>query len=328
MAGAALAAAALGLSGCAGATVSDAAGEGTRTAASEESYTVGVLVMAQAQMFDDIVEAFTATVEDELDDAVATFDVQNANGDQSLITSIARDFAGSDHDAFAVLGTPAVVALASQVSDRPIFAIAMGDPVGAGVAESLESPGGNVTGSIDYVEPALLLAEITAIHPDARSIGTVYDPSNQNMQVWVADLRQAVAELDLELTEATIAGTSEVAQASRSLVGRAEVVLVGPDASVIAGLDAVGGAMSSASIPLYTIGGDPTTGGVLASIGPDYVELGTTAGVNAAAVLQGGDVATTPFTVPDGLEIVVNGETRAALEVELPADLDVTVSGE
>ena len=44
---------------------------------------------------------------------------------------------------------------------------------------------------------------------------------------------------DIELVEATIAGTTDVAQASRSLLGRSEVILIGPDAAVVAGLDAV-----------------------------------------------------------------------------------------
>ena len=92
-----------------------------------------------------------------------------------------------------------MIAVAQQITDRPIFALAMGDPVGAGVAESLEEPGANVTGSIDYVDPALLVDQITTIHPELASLGTVYDPSNQNMQVFVADLEEALQGTDIEL---------------------------------------------------------------------------------------------------------------------------------
>lgn len=293
---------------------------------SDDSYSVGVLVIVQAQLLDDLVGAFTETVQSELGDATVEFDIQNANGDQSLITSIARDFASSDYDAFAVAGTPAVIALAAQVTDRPIFALAMGDPVGAGVAESLEEPGGNVTGSIDFIDPALLLDDIVAIHPDAESIGTLYDPSNQNMQVWMEALTAAADDAGLTVAESTIATTAEVAQSARSLVDRADVVLIGPDASVIAGLDAVGAAMSNAAIPLYVAGGDAAVPGVLGSIGPEYTSLGVSAGVNAAAVLLGADVATTPFTVPEGLEIVINPETEAALGIEFPPAIEKRIT--
>lgn len=308
----------LGLAACS----ADSGGADSESEATKDSYSIGVLSLAQASLLDDIIEAFEAAVVEGVGDAEVSFDVQNANGDQSLVNSISRDFAGSDHDAFAVIGTPAVIALAQQITDRPVFALAMGDPVGAGVAESLEEPGGNVTGSIDYVDPASLVDDILEIHPDAASIGTVYDPSNQNLQVWVADLKKALEGTDVELVESTVASTAEVAQASRSLVGRSDVVLVGPDANVIAGLDALGAAMAGDGIPTYLAGGDPMFPGILASIGPDYPSLGTSAGENAALVLLGQDPAVTPFTTPDALEFVVNPETEEALGVEFPASIE------
>lgn len=287
-----------------------------------DSNSVGVLVMAQAEIIDDIVTAFTTTVQAEVGDGVSvTFDVKNANGDQSLIASIARDFASSDHDAFAVIGTPAVLALAEQVTDRPIFALAMGDPVGAGVATSLEKPGKNVTGSIDFVDPALLLEDLRALHPDLGTIGTLYDPSNQSMQVWTNALRAAGATAGIKVAESTISSTAEVAQAARSLDGRAEVVLVGPDALVAGGIDAVGAAMTGAGLPLYVVGGDTKVPGIVGRLGPDYPQLGVSAGVNAAKVLRGADVASTPFTTPGEVDIVLNKARAQELGIHVPAAL-------
>ena len=289
--------------------------------AAAEPISIGVLSIAQAEVLDDVVAEFETAVVDGVAPTEVTFDEQNANGDQSLVASIARDFAASDHDAFAVIGTPAVIAVAQQITDRPIFALAMGDPVGAGVAESLEEPGANVTGSIDYVDPALLVDQITTIHPELASLGTVYDPSNQNMQVWVADLKEALQGTDIELVEATIAGTADVAQASRSLLGRSDVILIGPDAAVSAGLDAVGAAAVAESVPLYVVGGDVTIPGVLGSIGPDYFELGTTAGLAAVEVLLGADPGTVPFATPDGVELQLNDDTVEQLGLEVPAEV-------
>lgn len=311
---AALTAAGLALAGCS-ATPSSTSTDGT-------SYTIGVFELAQADLIDSVVAAFEKSVKKELgSDVTVTFDLQNANGDQSLTTSLARDFASSDDDAFAVIGTPAVIALAQQIKDKPIFALAMGDPVGAGLAKSLDEPGGNVTGSIDYVEPALLLDKMLKIQPDLTSVGTVYDPSNQNMQVWVKALKKAAAEDDLTVTEATISGSSDVAQAARSLNGRADSVLIGPDATVIAGLDAVTAAATGSGTPLYISGGDASVAGVLASIGPDYPLTGTSAGKIAAKVLLGADPATTAFAVPTGLDVTINGATAKQLDLTIAQDV-------
>ena len=312
---AAIAVAALGLTACADGSPTES------SAATDDTLHVGVFLVAQAQLLDDVAAAFEAAVEEGLGDTEVVFDVQNANGDQSLITSIARDLAGSDADAFAVIGTPAVIALAEQVKDRPIFALAMGDPVGAGLAESLEAPGGNVTGSIDYVEPELLLEKMLEMQPDLASIGTVYDPSNQNMQVWTAALQSAADAAGIEIAEATISGAADVAQAARSLDGRADAILIGPDATVIAGIDAVTAVSTGGAIPLYVSGGDASLPGVLASIGPNYPELGTIAGEGAVEVLLGADPGSVPFAVPSGLDVVINGATVDELGITIPESL-------
>jgi putative ABC transport system substrate-binding protein len=284
--------------------------------------TIGVFEMTQSTVLDEIVASFEDTVRAGAGDALSVeFEIQNANGEQSLITSIARDFASSDYDAFAVLGTPAVLALAAQVTDRPIFAIAIGDPVGAGLADSLQAPGGNVTGSVDYVDPALLLADLLEFHPDLNTVGTLYDPANQNMQVWMPDLRAAAADRGLEIVESTVAASNEVSQAARSLVDRADIVLIGPDAAVLSGIDALGAAMLGASLPLYTIGGDPSVPGVLASLGPDYIDLGVAAGEVASQVLLGAEAASTPFAMPSDVSITVNGALLEQYGVRLPESL-------
>lgn len=281
-----------------------------------------MLVISQAEIIDDIVNAFIKTVRSEAGVGVTVnFDTKNANGDQSLIASIVRDFAGSKHDAFAVIGTPAVIALAAQVTKRPIFALAMGDPVGAGVAASLDRPGKNVTGSIDFVDPKLLLEDLRALHPGFGTIGTLYDPSNQSMRVWTDALRAAAASAGIKVAESTIASTAEVAQAARSLNGRADVVLVGPDALVAAGIDAVGAAAVGARLPLYAVGGDVKVPGIVGTLGPDYPQLGASAGVNAAKVLLGADVAATPFTTPGKVGIVLNMARAKELGITVPAPL-------
>jgi putative ABC transport system substrate-binding protein len=301
---------------------SGATGGGTATVpAGTGTLTIGVLQIAAATVLDDTVAAFEQELRAKLAPRQVTFQLKNAQGDSSLVTSIARDLAGSRDDAFAVIGTPAVLALSRVVRDRPIFAIAMGDPVGAKVAASLDAPGGNVTGSVDFIDPTLLLDQLLMISPQPRRLGTLYDPSNQNMQTWVAALKAALAaHPQLRLAEATISGAGDVPTAARSLVGRADALLVGPDATVFTGLPALGAVGSAAKIPVYLIGGDVSTAGVFASLGPDYPTVGRLAATAAAAVLAGGKPAgQVPFGRPTGVTWQINKATLAALRLTVPA---------
>nr|MDT0667757.1 ABC transporter substrate binding protein [Micromonospora sp. DSM 115978] len=130
----------------------------------------------------------------------------NANGDPTLIQSIARDLSRSDADLIAVIGTPAVIAMAQADSTHPIIAVAMGDPVGGQVADSLDAPGRNVTGTIDYIDPAQLLDQLADVSPAPARIGTIFDPSNENREVWISALREDVVSRDgVSLVEATVA---------------------------------------------------------------------------------------------------------------------------
>lgn len=297
-----------------------------------EPYKVGVFLMVSAALLDEMMsgyqEAFLAGTGLGPDDVV--WEVRNAQGDASLIQSIAREFAESDMDMFAVLGTPAVLALTAVEKDRPIIAIAMGDPVGAGVAETIDKPGGNVTGSIDYVDPALILEEIAKVSPAITRLGTVYDPANQNLQVWVTDLEKAVADRDMTLQAATVASSADVSAAARSLVGRVDAVLIGPDGIVIGALPAVIEAAVSDDLPLYLTGGDVSITGILATLGPNYLDLGAMAAEAAATVYKGSEPGDVPFGRPGSIEWSVNATTMAGLGVTIPAEVldGATVVGE
>lgn len=246
---------------------------------------------------------------------------ENAQGDPGLIQAIARTLADDDSlDMIVALGTPVVMAMAENESETPIIAVAMGDPVGAGVAESLDEPGGNVTGSIDYVDPAEILAELGKVEPAPASIGTIYDPSNQNMQVWVGDLEEAVAEAGLELETASIASAADVSAAARSLKGEVDALLIGPDALVITAMPAVSETAVDAGQGIYLVGGDPSTPGVVATLGPDYPELGRSAGAAAAEVYAGADPGSVPFGRPGSVEWSVNATTVDELQLTVPAD--------
>lgn len=291
--------------------------------AAEGGAKIAVFSIASDTLLEDLVDGFKEGFLAET--GLAADDVEwveeNAQGDPGLIQAIARTLADDDSlDMIVALGTPVVMAVAQNETETPIIAVAMGDPVGAGVAESLDEPGGNVTGSIDYVDPAEILAELEKVEPAPTSIGTIYDPSNQNMQVWVADLEEAAAEAGVELETASIAAAADVSAAARSLKGRVDALLIGPDALVITAMPAVSESAVDAGQGIYLAGGDPSTPGVVATLGPEYPELGRSAGAAAAEVYDGTDPGSVPFGRPGSIEWGVNATTVSELQLTLPAE--------
>ena len=314
-----LATAATALAGCGSSSSSGDDATAATTSSGGGPLHVALLQIAEAEVLDSTVAAFERTLSERLAPRKVEVDVENAQGDSSLIQSITRDVVSSDADMLAVIGTPGVISVAKAETRRPVIAIAMGDPVGAKVSRSLTAPGTNVTGSVDFVEPALVLDELLKVRPQPRTLGTIYDPGNQNSDVWVKALRDAVADRPgLRLEEVTIAGPGDVAAAARSLAQRSDAIVVGTDATVVAGMPAVASAALAERVPLYVVGGDPTVRGVFATLGPDYPTLGARTGALAARIAEGADPATTPYVRPGGVEWAVNPDTLEALGLTVP----------
>jgi putative tryptophan/tyrosine transport system substrate-binding protein len=288
---------------------------------SDRKVTVGVFELANAEVIEETVAAFEEGMRKQLAPREVDFDVKNAQEETSLIQSISREFSESDDDMFAVIGTPAVVALAQEEPERPIIALAMGDPVGAKVAKSLAEPGTNVTGSIDYIEPELLLEQIERIAPTAKTIGTVYDPSNENSAIWVKSLGEAIeAEPGMKLDDATIGSSADISAAALSVAEGSDAFIVGPDAKVVSGLPAVISATGDENEPLYVVAGDPSVEGVFATLGPSYPTLGRESGELAAKIAAGeAEPETTAFIQPAGAEWGINPKTMETLGVQVPA---------
>lgn len=254
----------------------------------------------------------------------ATFKEYDAQGQANLFPTIARQIVRDAPDLVAVIGTPVVLATVQQVqhagSDLPVIFIAMGDPVGAGIAESLDAPGGTATGTTDWVPPEATLATLRAALPELEKIGTIWDPANQNGKVFHDELAGAVESAGLDLVDVSIGSPGEVFMASQSLSGRADVIVIGPDSAIIQGLPAVGSAALKSKTPLIITAGDLETPGVLMSLGVKYSELGSLAGDMAVAVLDGTAPGTIPIIGPKGVTVSINGETKTALGLEITDD--------
>jgi putative ABC transport system substrate-binding protein len=69
-----------------------------------------------------------------------------AAGNPDRIRELAKELVDLTPDAIVARGTPATVALARETHTIPVVFAVVADPIGAGVAESLAHPGGNVTG--------------------------------------------------------------------------------------------------------------------------------------------------------------------------------------
>jgi len=230
--------------------------------------------------------------------------LRNAEGDMSTAASIAESFVSEKVDLIFSIATPTTQACAAAVegTDIPVVFAALTDPVSAGVAESWEKPGGNVTGASDWADVEAQVKLGMDIYP-AKRLGVVYNAGEVNSVVQVDELKKVKSKLGIdEIVEATAASTADVLAAATSLVGRVDAIWEPSDNTVAAAIDAVVKVCEENQIPLFASDISMAKGGAISGMGLDYYVNGAEAAKIAARVLDGEDpadiaISTTPMTI-------------------------------
>ncbi len=283
-----------------------------------ESISVGITQIVSHPSLDAARDGFKAALADAGYDV--TFEEENAQGDQSIAASIAGTFASGDLDLVLAIATPTAQAVAQAVTDVPVFFTAVTDPVDAGLVDSLESPGGNVTGTSDAVPVRDLLELVQRLAPDAESVGIVYNPGEPNAVTQVGWAEEAADELGLTIELATADTSNGVQQAADSLDVDAFFVIT--DNTVVSALEALIQVAESKQIPVVASEGDSVARGAIATVGISYYDLGYQTGEMAVKVLRG-EATTEELPVESSTSLAVYLNTGAAerMGVTIPEDL-------
>ncbi|MEE0771317.1 MAG: ABC transporter substrate-binding protein [Acutalibacteraceae bacterium] len=238
---------------------------------------------------------------------------QNAHGEPStsdLIGAIATPAAMSAYSATQSSGKP------------PIVFTAISDPVSAGLVQSLESTGANITGSCDVLPLEAQVKMIRAFLPDAKKIGVLYTTSEPNSVSHLAKLKEIASSHGFEVVEQGITNASEVATGVNALIAKGvDCINNFTDNNVVNNLTIVLQAAEQAKIPVFGSEEEQVKNGCLASEGIDYVALGKETGLMAAKILKGEATA-------DSLPVVTATESKPFYNKEVMEKLGLTLPEE
>ncbi|NGP44486.1 ABC transporter substrate-binding protein [Bacillaceae bacterium SIJ1] len=287
----------------------------------DESYLVGVSQIVQHPSLDNATEGFKAALEES--GLNVEFDEQNAQGDQNNVRNIVNNFISSEADLIFANATPMAQGALAATQDIPVVFTSVTDPVGAELVESLEAPGGNVTGTTDLAPDAMQKSvDFMANELGAQSIGMVYSAGEQN-SVRQVELAQAAAkEAGVTIEEATVATSADVLTSAESLVGKVDAFYIVTDNTVVSALESVIQVAEDNGIPLFVGELDSVDRGGFGGFGFSYHDIGYAAGEMAAAILEGEDPADVPVQTPQSLKLTLNKGAAERMGVEWKDEWD------
>lgn len=282
--------------------------------------TIGIVQIVEHPSLDTIRENIIAQLKEEgfVDGETVTIDYNNAQGDPNNLKTICQSFTANNVDLIIAIATPSAQAALGETTDIPIVFSAVTDPIGAEIVESMEVPGGNITGTSDAVSATKIMDLALQITPDIKKIGAIYSMGEVNSLFAIDELKGYAEAKGIEVVEATIMNTSEIHQAALSLVGKVDAVFSPIDNTVASALPTVVDVLNKAKIPYYVSADSMVGDGGLATDGVNYVELGKATGVMSAEILNGADTATMPVQIMSDTQIYVNKETADKIGIEIP----------
>jgi putative ABC transport system substrate-binding protein len=248
-------------------------------------------------------------------------DVQNPNADAATEQTLAQKFISDACDVIVPVGTAAAQLMANAAKDIPIVFAASSTPVEAKLVESLDAPGGHVTGVSDVIDPVPDIDAIKKLIPSIKKVGLIWKLGDPAGDAQAAAAKAHLDELGIGYVEATITNGSDVTQSAESLVGKVDAIEIPGDTTTISAAAGILKVADSAKIPVFGgTSGAVEAGGVLSST-YDYKVVGEAVAAMVLKILGGADPAKTAVVIPATGGFDLNTTKLAALGIDVPADL-------
>lgn len=304
------------LAGCG----SDKADEGKKDGTDKkEEYKIGFTQFVQHPSLDEASKGFKAALEEK--GIKAEYDDTNAQGDANNTMTIANQYATQGVDLIFANATPSAQAAANATKDKdiPVVFTSVTDPVGAKLVQSMDKPGGNVTGTSDANPDAIAnTVKFIAEQMGAKNVGTVYNTGEQNSVTQVESVKKEVEKAGMKLIEAPVSTSADVKQATESLVGKVDAFYIITDNTVVSALDSVIMVANDKDIPLFVGEIDSVKKGGFAAYGFNYYDIGHQAGTMAAEILKDGKKpADIPVQFPEKVKLTINEKAAKEMGIEI-----------
>ena len=292
--------------------------------AASEPLKVGILQLIEHNALDSAREGFVQALADNglTDGDTIVLDYQNAQGDPSNLSTMSQRFVNNNSDLVLTIATGAAQSMASNTTEIPILFTAVTDPVDAGLVASNEAPGGNVSGTNDMSPIAQQIDLMLQLKPETKTVGLLYNSSEDNSILQIDIVKGVLEEKGIAWVEQTVTNSSDVQQAAQSVVPKVDAVYLPTDNVIASAMPIVAQVANDAKVPVICGEENMVLSGGLATLGLNYYNLGYQTGEMAIRILvEGADISAMPVESQTDFNYVINGETAAAIGIEIPAEL-------
>ncbi|TQE84310.1 ABC transporter substrate-binding protein [Streptococcus suis] len=285
--------------------------------ASSDVIKVGVLQYMEHESLTAAREGFVAELEANgyKEGEKLVLDYQNAQGDQANLQTISEQLIDGN-DIVLAIATPSAQSLATVSTETPIVFTAVTDPLSADLVESIEKPGGLLTGTSDQAPIDKQVELLGQAVPDAKTVGILYTTSERNSEVQVEQAKKLLEKADYKVVVKGITSTNEVQDATTSLMKDVDALFIPTDNTVASTMTMIGELSVEHKVPVIGGSTDMVDEGGLLTYGTNYEALGRQTAKMAIKIIEGANVSETAVEYPETVSLHVNEEMAQKLGID------------
>ncbi|MCD7980066.1 MAG: ABC transporter substrate-binding protein [Fusobacterium sp.] len=260
---------------------------GVQSVAQEgKKFKIGISQFAEHPALDDVRKGF----EDELKSLGVNADIiyKNSQGDTGVAGVIAQKFVSDKADLIFGIATVSAQAAKQSTDKIPVLFSAVTDPVNSQLVKTMDKVGGNVTGTTDATPMEKQLGLFQKIDPKIKKVGIIYNTSESNSEIQVANAKEIGAKLGLEIRAVGVNNINDIPQAVNSMISKVDGFYTITDNIVASAINLI--SMAANERGMVTVGAEEAhvKGGILLTDGLSYYELGRQTGRMAKEILVDG----------------------------------------
>lgn len=306
-----------------GSSDSTASGSGTASG-SDGKYTIGICQQMEHEALDAATQGFQDACNEKFGEGNVEFDVENAQGEQTMCSTIINNFVSSDVDLILANATLPLQTAAQATADIPILGTSVTDYATAlGIADWTGTTGVNISGTCDLAPIEEQEDMMMELLPDVKTVGILYCSAESNSK-YQAELFEKELEADgVDYKEYTAADSNEIQSVVTNAVEECDAIYIPTDNTMAANTQIINNICLPAKVPVIAGEQGICSGCGIATLSISYYDIGYRAGEMAYEILaEGADISTMPVETAPEVTKMYNPTNCEALGITIPDDYE------
>jgi putative ABC transport system substrate-binding protein len=223
--------------------------------------------------------------------------------------------------AVIVTNNEAALPVKAATTTVPIVFVTGGDPLTVGLVNSLNRPGGNITG-VSFLSSGLAAKQLELLRqlvPKAIAIAALVDPNYPPAETQLRNVQEAARSVGLQTRVLKASNEREIDAAFATLIQqRADALIVQGGAFLFSRRNQIVSLGTRHAVPAIYPLRDYAAAGGLMSYGASITDAYRQAGVYSGRILKGEKPAELPVLQPTKFDLVINLTTAKVLDLEVP----------